>query len=84
MIVDNLLVFRDNSHITVPYAAYLAPLVNDEVNLIFPPPRPPNMGGSGPRPSRPMTRALHHERPVPSQGSPGHKVRGHPAGSAAP
>jgi hypothetical protein len=32
-IVDNLLVFRDNSHITVPYATYLAPLVADELNL---------------------------------------------------
>ena len=36
VIVDNLLVFRDNSHITVPYAAYLAPLVNDEINLLIP------------------------------------------------
>ncbi|MGA3218747.1 MAG: acyltransferase family protein [Acidimicrobiales bacterium] len=36
VVVDNLLVFRDNSHITVPYAAYLAPLINDEVNLIIP------------------------------------------------
>ena len=33
VIVDNLLVFRDNSHITVQYADYLTPLVNDEVNL---------------------------------------------------
>jgi peptidoglycan/LPS O-acetylase OafA/YrhL len=32
-IVDNLLVFRDNSHITVPYATYLAPLVADELTL---------------------------------------------------
>ena len=37
VIVDNLLVFRDNSHITVAYAAFLAPLVNDEVDLILPP-----------------------------------------------
>jgi hypothetical protein len=36
VIVDNLLVFRDNSHITVPYAVYLAPLINDEVNLLLP------------------------------------------------
>jgi peptidoglycan/LPS O-acetylase OafA/YrhL len=33
VIVDNVLVFCDNSHITVQYADYLAPLVNDEVNL---------------------------------------------------
>ena len=33
VIVDNLLVFRDNSHLTVQYADYLAPLVSDEVNL---------------------------------------------------
>jgi peptidoglycan/LPS O-acetylase OafA/YrhL len=33
VIVDNVLVFRDNSHITAQYAAYLAPLVSDEVNL---------------------------------------------------
>jgi peptidoglycan/LPS O-acetylase OafA/YrhL len=33
VIVDNLLVFRDNSHITVQYADYLAPLISDEVNL---------------------------------------------------
>jgi peptidoglycan/LPS O-acetylase OafA/YrhL len=33
VIVDNLLVFRDNSHITAEYASYLAPLVGDEVNL---------------------------------------------------
>jgi SGNH domain (fused to AT3 domains) len=33
VIVDNLLVFRDNSHITAEYARYLAPLVSDEVNL---------------------------------------------------
>jgi peptidoglycan/LPS O-acetylase OafA/YrhL len=33
VIVNNLLVFRDNSHLTVQYADYLAPLVNDEVNL---------------------------------------------------
>jgi peptidoglycan/LPS O-acetylase OafA/YrhL len=32
-IVDNLLVYRDNSHITVPYAEYLAPLVGDEMAL---------------------------------------------------
>jgi SGNH domain (fused to AT3 domains) len=33
VIVDNLLVFRDNSHLTVQYADYLAPLVSDEVSL---------------------------------------------------
>jgi peptidoglycan/LPS O-acetylase OafA/YrhL len=32
-VVDNLLVYRDNSHITVPYATYLAPLVADEITL---------------------------------------------------
>jgi hypothetical protein len=32
-VVDNLLVYRDNSHITVPYATYLAPLVGDEMSL---------------------------------------------------
>jgi peptidoglycan/LPS O-acetylase OafA/YrhL len=32
-VVDNLLVYRDNSHITVPYATYLAPLVADEMAL---------------------------------------------------
>ena len=30
-VVDNLLVYRDNSHITVTYATYLAPLVGDEM-----------------------------------------------------
>ena len=33
VIVDNLLVFRDNSHMTAQYASYLAPLISDEVNL---------------------------------------------------
>ena len=33
VIVDNLLVYRDQSHITVPYADYLAPLVGDEMAL---------------------------------------------------
>ncbi|HET6964977.1 MAG TPA: SGNH hydrolase domain-containing protein [Acidimicrobiales bacterium] len=33
VIVDNLLVYRDNSHITVPYADYLAPLIGDEMTL---------------------------------------------------
>ncbi len=33
VVVDNLLVFRDNSHITVEYADFLAPLVSDEVDL---------------------------------------------------
>ncbi len=35
VIVNNVLVFRDNSHITVQYADYLAPLINDEVNLVL-------------------------------------------------
>jgi len=35
VIVDNLLVFRDNSHITVQYADFLAPLISDEVNLVL-------------------------------------------------
>ncbi len=33
VIVDNLLVFRDVSHITVPYATYLAPLMTLELQL---------------------------------------------------
>jgi hypothetical protein len=33
VVVDNLLVYRDNSHITVPYARYLAPLIGDEMTL---------------------------------------------------
>jgi hypothetical protein len=33
VVVQNLLVYRDNSHITVPYADYLAPLVGDEMTL---------------------------------------------------
>jgi hypothetical protein len=32
VIVDNLLVYRDISHITVPFADYLAPLVGDEMS----------------------------------------------------
>jgi len=40
VIVNNLLVFRDNSHITVQYADYLAPLVSDEVNLALQAPNP--------------------------------------------
>ena len=32
-VVDNLLVYRDNSHITVPYVEYLAPLVADQLSL---------------------------------------------------
>ncbi|HTT89099.1 MAG TPA: acyltransferase family protein [Acidimicrobiales bacterium] len=35
VIVDNLLVFRDNSHITVQYADFLAPLISDEVDLVL-------------------------------------------------
>jgi hypothetical protein len=27
VVVDNLLVYRDNSHVTVPYANYLTPLI---------------------------------------------------------
>jgi peptidoglycan/LPS O-acetylase OafA/YrhL len=30
-VVDNLLVYRDDTHITVTYATYLAPLVGDEI-----------------------------------------------------
>jgi hypothetical protein len=33
VIVDNLLVYRDNSHLTVPYATYLAPVLSDELSL---------------------------------------------------
>jgi peptidoglycan/LPS O-acetylase OafA/YrhL len=33
VIVDNLLVYRDNSHVTVPYALYLGPLVGDAMTL---------------------------------------------------
>lgn len=33
VIVDNLLVYRDNSHITVPFADYLSPLIADEMTL---------------------------------------------------
>lgn len=33
VVVDDLLVYRDNSHITVPYADYLAPLVGDEMTV---------------------------------------------------
>jgi peptidoglycan/LPS O-acetylase OafA/YrhL len=33
VVVDNLLVYRDNSHITVPYATYLTPLVADRIAL---------------------------------------------------
>lgn len=33
VVVDNLLVYRDDSHITLPYAQYLAPLVGDEMTL---------------------------------------------------
>ncbi|HLH46328.1 MAG TPA: SGNH hydrolase domain-containing protein, partial [Acidimicrobiales bacterium] len=36
-VVDNLLVYRDNSHITVPYATYLAPLVGDEMSAALGP-----------------------------------------------
>ncbi len=36
VVVDNLLVFQDNTHITQPYATYLAPLVADEVRLALP------------------------------------------------
>ncbi len=53
VIVDNLLVFRDNSHITVAYAAFLAPLVNDEVDLVVPP-----------RPAAPSARLLPYRRPT--------------------
>jgi peptidoglycan/LPS O-acetylase OafA/YrhL len=33
VVVDNLLVYRDDSHVTVPYADDLAPLVGDEMSL---------------------------------------------------
>ena len=33
VVVDNLLVYRDNSHVTVSFADYLAPLVGDEMAL---------------------------------------------------
>jgi peptidoglycan/LPS O-acetylase OafA/YrhL len=49
VIVDNLLVFRDNSHITVPYAAFLTPLVNDEVDLVVPPSPAARLGGTDKR-----------------------------------
>jgi hypothetical protein len=38
--VDNLLVYRDNSHITVTYAEYLAPLVRDELDEALTGPAP--------------------------------------------
>jgi peptidoglycan/LPS O-acetylase OafA/YrhL len=50
-VVDNLLVYRDNSHITVPYAAYLAPLVADELRIAVSSPStsaPPSSTGSKP------------------------------------
>lgn len=31
VVVDNLLVYRDNSHVTVPYANYLAPLIGTKM-----------------------------------------------------
>lgn len=37
VIVGNLLVFRDNDHITATYASFLAPVVADEVDLYFHP-----------------------------------------------
>jgi hypothetical protein len=33
VVVDNLLVYRDNSHLTIPWATYLEPLVADELTL---------------------------------------------------
>ncbi|HLI00996.1 MAG TPA: acyltransferase family protein [Acidimicrobiales bacterium] len=32
VVIDNLLVYRDNSHLTVPFATYLAPLVSNELS----------------------------------------------------
>jgi hypothetical protein len=32
VVVDNLLVYKDSSHITVPYATYLAPLIDNEMS----------------------------------------------------
>jgi peptidoglycan/LPS O-acetylase OafA/YrhL len=50
VIVDNVLVFRDNSHITVQYAEYLAPLIGDEVDLALQKPRPGAGPGASPQP----------------------------------
>jgi peptidoglycan/LPS O-acetylase OafA/YrhL len=36
-VVDNLLVYRDNSHITVPYAEYLTPLIDDAITATVTP-----------------------------------------------
>ncbi|MBO0732567.1 MAG: hypothetical protein J2P57_25125, partial [Acidimicrobiaceae bacterium] len=54
VIVDNLLVFRDASHITIPYATYVAPLMTLELQLALrsstaPPSRTP--AGQRPRPA---------------------------------
>jgi len=35
VMVDNLLVYRDDNHITATYAAYLAPAVADELGLVL-------------------------------------------------
>lgn len=40
VVVEDLVVFRDNSHITVPYAKYLEPLIADEVDLALVKTRP--------------------------------------------
>jgi peptidoglycan/LPS O-acetylase OafA/YrhL len=36
VVVDNLLVFQDETHISVQYATYLAPLVADEIQRVIP------------------------------------------------
>jgi peptidoglycan/LPS O-acetylase OafA/YrhL len=46
VIVGNLLVFRDNNHITATYSAFLYPVVADEVDLYFPPAAAASHGGS--------------------------------------
>jgi hypothetical protein len=33
--VENLLVYRDDNHITATYASYLAPAVTDELGLVL-------------------------------------------------
>jgi hypothetical protein len=64
VIVNNLLVFRDNSHLTVQYADYLAPLVNDEVGLALQEQWPAAGVGNRPRITRPARG--HHSKAVSS------------------
>ena len=40
VVIGNLLVFRDNDHITATYSAFLSPVVADEVDLYLPPVKP--------------------------------------------